>query len=212
MVRLRPWPQGRNSEGEKSLQPYRQVSNLSRYVALVAVLTALYSVYGYVSGIALRSLTLSLDLFFLLPVFFAVLVSLSGRRWSSTLFGTIIGLLFLYPSPNVPIPYHIGISLIINGLVFDLYLRETGSSLYELSRRQLVTAAILGNFSMAVAGLLIFQIFSQPQAALLWGFKLFTDPLVGAFGGFFGATVVERVKGVQARRTLEARSSLRIKN
>jgi len=191
----------------------RQTSStsVSRYVALIAVFTALYSIWGFVSGVELRPFTLSLDLFFLLPVFFALLVSLTGRRWSSTLLGTIIGLLFLYPTAGIPASPHITVSLIVNGLVFDLYLRESKTSPYDLSRRQLVTAAVLGNFAMAVAGLLVFQLFIGPQAALLWLFKLVADPVAGAFGGFFGAIVVERVKGVQTRKLVEAKSAVKIK-
>ncbi len=190
---------------------YRHASTTSRYVALVAVLTAIYSTYGYASGIALRPLTRSLDLFFLLPVFFAILVSLTGKKWSSTLLGTIIGLLFLYPTAGVPISPHITISLIVNGLVFDMYLRESKTSLYDLSRKQLVTAGALGNLAMAVAGLLVFQIFSQAQTAYLWAFALVGDTLVGAVGGFFGAVVVERVKGLQTRRVLEAKAFLKVR-
>ena len=174
----------------------------------MAVLTALYSIYGYISGIELQPLTKSLDLFFLLPVFFAILVSLTGRKWTSTLLGTIIGLLFLYPTSGVPLSPHITISLIANGLVFDLYLRQSKTSLYDLSKKQLVTAGALGNFAMAIAGLLVFQIFIGPTALYLWVLHLIGDPVVGALGGLFGSAIVERVKGVQTRRVLEARASM----
>jgi hypothetical protein len=202
---------------------YKQHSTTTRYIALVAVLTAIYSSYGYVSGVALQPLTQSLDLFFLLPTFFAILVSLTGKRWSSTLLGTIIGLLFLYPTAGVPFFPHIAISLIVNGLVFDIYLIKSKTSSYELSRRQLVTASALGNFAMAVAGLLAFQIFSPgiiQSASLgsfaltggfLWAFALITDTLVGAAGGFFGSVIIERVRGVQTRRALDAKASMQIR-
>src|SRR5579864_4977633 len=176
---------------------YKQHSTTSRYIALVAVLTATYSTYGYVFGTALQPLTQSLDLFFLLPTFFAILVSLTGKRWSSTLLGAIIGLLFLYPTAEVPFSPHIAISLIVNGLVFDLYLIKSKTSSYEMSRKQLVTAGTLGNLAMAIAGLLVFQIFSPgviqtaslgPYALtgeLLWAFAIIANALVGAAGGFF---------------------------
>ena len=190
---------------------YSRQSSTSRYVALVAVLTALYSIYGTVSGIELRPLTQSLDLFFLLPVFFAILVSLTGRKWSSTLLGTIVGLLFLYPTAAVPFSPHITVSLIVSGLVFDLYLRESKSDLYDISKRQLVAAGALGNFSMAVAGLLVFQIFIGPQATFLWVLKPIADTVVGALGGFFGWIVIERVKGIRTRRVLEAKTALKVR-
>jgi hypothetical protein len=37
------------------------------------------------------------------------------------------------------------------------------------------------------------------------------DTLVGAAGAFFGTIVVERVKGLQARRVLEAKSAVRVR-
>jgi hypothetical protein len=190
---------------------YKPTSSVSRYVALVAVFSALYSVYGYISGIALRSVTRSLDLFFLLPVFFAILFSLTGRKWSATLLGTIIGLLFLYPTAGVPLSPHITISLIVNGLVFDLYLRESKASAYDLSRKQLITAATLGNLAMAVSGLLVFQLFIAAQTAELWAIALIGDTIAGSLGGFFGSIVVDRVQGIQTRKVLEASSSVKIK-
>jgi len=192
---------------------HKPTSSISRYVALVAVLTALYSVYGYASGIELRGLTRSLDLFFLLPVFFAVLVSLAGRKWSATLLGTIIGLLFLFPSAGVPLSPHITVSLIVNGLVFDLYLQETKASPYSLSRKQLIPAAAFGNLAMAVSGLLVFQFFAPPSEAtsLPWSLAIIGDTAAGALGGLFGSIVVDRVQGIQTRKVLEASSSVKIK-
>src|ERR1700757_2761276 len=70
-------------------------ASASRYVALVAVLTALFTAYGYVSSVELRSLTRPLDLFFLLPAFFAILVSLTGKKWGGTFLATVTGLIFL---------------------------------------------------------------------------------------------------------------------
>src|SRR5690349_5803192 len=183
---------------------YKQHSTTTRYIALVAVLTATYTTYGYVSSAAFQPLTRSLGLFFLLPTFFAILVSLTGKKWSSTLLGTIIGLLFLYPAAEVPFFPYIAISLIVNGLVFDLCLIKSKTSSYELSRRQLVTASALGNLVMAVAWLIAFQVFSPgliQSASLgsfaltggfLWGFAMITNTLVGAAGGFFGSVIIER--------------------
>jgi hypothetical protein len=200
---------------------YRQHSTTTRYIALVAVLTAIYSTYGYVSGVAFQPVTQSLDLFFLLPVFFAILVALTGKKWSSTFLAATIGLLFLYPTAGIAFPPHIFISLIVNGLVFDLYLRESKTSFYDLSKRQLTTASALGNLAMAITGLLVFELF-DPQAlsqtflgngpiVYLWAFALIGDTLVGVAGGFFGAIVVERVRGVQTRKALEERASLKVR-
>jgi hypothetical protein len=190
---------------------HTRTSTTSRYVALVAVLTALYSIYGFVSGVELRPFTQSLDLFFLLPVFFAILVSLTGKKWSSTLLATIIGLLFAYPTAGVPFPWHITVSLIVNGLVFDIYLQESKIDLYEIPKRQLITAGALGNFGMAIAGLLVFQIFIGPQATILWVLKPMGDTFVGALGGLFGWMVIERVRGIRTRRLLEAKSAVKVR-
>jgi hypothetical protein len=202
--------------GSANLPSVRGAST-SRYVALVAALTALFTVYGYISSIELRSLTRSLDLFFLLPAFFAILISLTGKKWGGTILATIIGLIFLgTPSAGSNFSPHITASVIVNGLVFDLYLQHSGGSLLDPSRKQLVVAGTLGNLAMAPTGLLILQaVFGisilGPSPTATWAIALIGDTLVGAAGAFFGTIVVERVKGVQARRVLEAKSAVRVR-
>src|SRR5436309_13154150 len=83
-----PWMGGTNLPGVRG-------TSTSRYVALVAALPALFTAYGYVSSIELRSVTRSLDLFFILPAIFAIIVSLTGKKWGGSILGTIIGLIFL---------------------------------------------------------------------------------------------------------------------
>jgi hypothetical protein len=192
-------------------------TSTSRYVALVAVLTALFTAYGYVSSIEFRVVTHSVDLFFLLPAFFAILVSLTGKEWSGTILGAIIGLIFLgTPSAGGNFSPHITASVIVNGLVFDLYLQHSGGSLLDPSRRRLVMAGTLGNLAMAPTGLLILQAvlgpsILGPSPALTWAIALIGDTLVGSAGAFFGTVVVDRVKGLQTRRVLEAKSAVRVR-
>jgi len=187
-------------------------TSTSRYVALVAVLTAIFTVYGYVSSIELRTVTRSLDLFFLLPAFFAILVSLTGKKWGGTILGTVIGLIFLgTPSAGSNFSPHITASIIVNGLVFDLYLQRSGGSLLDPSRKHLVLAGTLGNLAMAPTGLLVLQAVGVPSLAVIWAIALIGDTLVGAAGAFFGTIIVERVKGLQARRVLEAKSAVRVR-
>jgi hypothetical protein len=187
-------------------------TSTSRYVALVAVLTALFTAYGYISSIEFRFVTRSLDLFFLLPTFFAILVSLTGKKWGGTILATIIGLIFLgTPSAGSNFSPHITASVIVNGLVFDLYLQQFGGSLLDPSRRHLVIAGTLGNLAMAPTGLLVLQAVGTSSPAVIWVIALIGDTLVGAAGAFFGTMVVERVKGLQARRVLEAKSAVRVR-
>ena len=187
-------------------------TSTSRYVALVAVLTALFTAYGYVSSIELRTVTRSLDLFFLLPAFFAILVPLTGKKWGGTILGTVIGLIFLgTPSAGSNFSPHITASVIVNGLVFDLYLQRSGGSLLDPSRKHLVLAGTLGNLAMAPTGLLVLQAVGVPSLAVIWAIALIGDTLVGAAGAFFGTIIVERVKGLQARRVLEAKSAVRVR-
>jgi hypothetical protein len=201
-------------------QPWMGAPNLpgiggtstSRYVALVAVLTAFFTAYGYISSIELRTVTRSLDLFFLLPAFFAILVSLTGKKWGGTILGTVIGLIFLgTPSAGSNFSPHITASVIVNGLVFDLYLQRSGGSLLDPSRKHLVLAGTLGNLAMAPTGLLVLQAVGVPSLAVIWAIALIGDTLVGAAGALFGTIIVERVKGLQARRVLEAKSAVRVR-
>jgi hypothetical protein len=192
--------------------PGLRATSTSRYVALVAVLTALFTAYGYVSSIEFRPVTRSLDLFFLLPAFFAILVALTGKKWSGTILGTIIGLIFLgTPSAAGNFSPHITASVIINGLVFDLYLQHSGDSLLDPSRKHLVVAGTLGNFVMAPTGLLVLQAVGGPSSAFIWAVALIGDTLAGSVGAYFGTVVVERVKGAQARRVLEAKSAIGVR-
>lgn len=188
---------------------YGASSTTSRYVALVAALTALYILYGYVSSVEFRTATRSLDLFFLLPAFFAILVSLTGRKWSATLLATINGLVFL--GTSAPVPVHIAASLITNGLVFDLYLQRSSKSLLDPSRKDLIIAGTLGNLAMAPVGLLILQAFGFPSSLVTWAIALIGDVAIGALGAAFGAVIVERVRGVQTRKIVEARASLNVR-
>src|SRR5438132_7220437 len=218
-------PNTRNSQCSSMNQPWIGGAGLrgvkgtvtSRYVALVAVLTALFTAYGYVTSIELRSVTRSVDLFFLLPAFFAILVSLTGKKWGGTILATIIGLFFLgTPSAGSNFSPHITASVIVNGLVFDLYLQRSGGSLLDPSRKHLAVAGTLGNLAMAPTGLLILQaVFGisvlGPSPTATWAIALVGDTLVGAAGAFFGTLVVERVKGLQARRVLEAESAVRVR-
>src|SRR5207245_9544854 len=134
-----PWMGARNLPGIGG-------TSTSLYVALVAVLTALFTAYGYVSSIELRTVTRSLDLFFLLPAFFAILVSLTGKKWGGTILGTIIGLIFLgTPSAASNFSPHITASVIVNGLVFALYLQGSVDSLLDPSKKAPAIAGKLRN-------------------------------------------------------------------
>jgi hypothetical protein len=64
---------------------------------------------------------------------------------------------------------------------------------------------------MAPTGLLVLQAVGGPASAAIWAIALIGDTLAGALGAFFGTIVVERVKGVQARRFLEAKSAVRVR-
>src|SRR5260370_20702591 len=126
------WMGGANLPGLRGM-------STSRYVGLVAVLTAVFTAYGYVSSIDLRTVTRWLDLFFLLPAFFAILISLTGKKWGATILATIIGLIFLgTPSAGSNFSPHITASVIVNGLVFDFYLQHFGGSLLDPSTKHLI--------------------------------------------------------------------------
>ncbi len=164
----------------------------SRDLALVAGLTGLYLVYGYASGVTFGHATLELDLFFLISALFTVVVSVTGKR----LLGTVNGLILL-GEPNAPIA--ITLSLIPNGLVFDLALYTRDHTIDGLSRKRFVIAGALGNLAMAISGLVILQAIGFFQGKGLdfilvtSVIALVTNPLVGAIGALFGTIVVKRV-------------------
>ncbi len=168
----------------------------SRDLALVAGLTGLYLVYGYASGVTFGHTILELDLFFLISALFTIAVSMTGKRWSATLLGTVNGLILL-GEPNAPLA--ITLSLIPNGLVFDLALYTRSYTVDGLSRKRFVIAGTLGNLAMAISGLVILQAIGFFQGKALDFIlatsiiALVTNPLVGAIGALFGTAVVKRV-------------------
>jgi len=176
----------------------------SRDLALVAGLTGLYLVYGYASGVTFQHNILELDLFFLISTLFTIVVSMTGKRWSATLLGTVNGLILL-GEPLAPLA--ITLSLIPNGIVFDLALYTRDHTIDRLSRKRFMIAGALGNLAMATSGLVILQGTGFFQAKGLdfvlttSVIALVTNPLVGAIGALFGTIVVKRV-GEQMRSPL----------
>jgi hypothetical protein len=168
----------------------------SRDLALIAGLTGLYLVYGYASGVTFGHAILELDLFFLISALFTIVVSMTGKRWSATLLGTVNGLILL-GEPNAPVA--ITLSLIPNGLVFDLALYTREHTIDGLSRKRFVIAGALGNLAMAVSGLVIllavgfFEGKGLDFILITSTIALVTNPLVGVIGALFGTVVVKRV-------------------
>jgi len=184
------------SYGERRTANDKLRTFTSRDLALVAGLTGLYLVYGYASGVTFGHTILELDLFFLISAFFTIVVSMTGKRWSATLLGTVNGLILL-GEPNAPVA--ITLALIPNGIIFDLALYTRDHTIDRLSRKRFVIAGALGNLAMAISGLIILQAigFFQGQGLefilVTSIIALVTNPLVGAIGAFFGTVVVERV-------------------
>lgn len=173
----------------------RKITSTSSYLALVAVLTGLYLTYGYASGVTLGHAIFELDLFFLISTLFTILVSLTGRKWSATILGTINGLL-LFADPNAPLG--IGLSLIPNGLVFDLALFGGNRVADVISKKRFVVAGALGSLAMAITGLLIAEAggalsATGPSLIVSSVIALVGNPIVGILGALLGTVVVERV-------------------
>ncbi len=159
---------------------------------MIAAFGALYTVWGFASSIALQSVTFSADLFFLIAALFAVLTAIVQKSWSATLLGTIVGLVFLgTPAPNV---VHITVSLIANGLVFDVYLRMVKLRYDPASRVHIIIAATLGNLVMAVIGLTAFQATGTSFSLLAWSLFVLGTGALGTLGAAFGLIVVKRVR------------------
>src|SRR6266571_1342292 len=120
---------------------------------------------------------------------------------SGVTFGhTILELdLFFLISALFTIVVSMTLSLIPNGLVFDLALYSHDHMIDELSRKRVVIAGALGNLAMAISGLVILQTIGFFQGKGLdfilatSVIALVTNPLVGAIGALFGTIVVRRV-------------------
>ena len=170
----------------------RHVRFTSRDLALIAGLSGLYLAYGYVSGVTLGNTIGSLDLIFLIALLFTVVVGLTRRAWSATLFGTITGLILL-GTPGAPSPAHIALPLIAGGFVFDLSIRLLGPESSRYRRNRIVAAGILGSFVMAPVGLAVLQVSGLPQLAIFWILAAVGNIVVGASGAFLGTVIFKRL-------------------
>jgi len=175
----------------------------TRDVSIVAALTALYVVVGSVSSYTLRTVTRSADLFFLISALFAILVVVVGKPWTATLLGTTSGLIFLlFLLTPIPFPPHVAAALVVNGLVFDGYLKVINrDKRTSPSRSQIVLAASLGSLAMAAVVLALFEALGTILPLTIWVIALITDVLIGALGGFFGIIVARRLRPAGVVRT-----------
>ncbi len=179
-------------------EPMGYARSNSRYIALVAGLTALYIVYAFASSIIFGNTIMTLDLFFLISALFTILISLTGRQWGGTVLGTVNALI-LMPSGA---PFPVTLALIPNGIVFDLAIRTGDRIVGTLSRKHFVIAGALGNLVMAISGLLLLVAVGQSYPAYLWAIAAVSNTLVGAVGALFGTVVVARIRFRQQKLRL----------
>jgi hypothetical protein len=168
-----------------------------RDLALISGFAGVLVADGYVSSLA-RTVTRNLDTFFLIATLFTVLALMTRKHWTSTLLALVTGLIFL-ATPGAPFPPHITLSLIANGLVFDLALliMLARSSRPEPSRNQLAVAGSLGSGIMALVALPLIAFFDPSAITKLpfsvWPGIILGDAFIGLIGVFFGYLVAKRI-------------------
>jgi len=171
-------------------EPMGYARSNSRYIALVAGLTALYLVYAFSSSTIFGNSIMTLDLFFLISALFTILVSLTGRSWGGTVLGTVNAII-LIPSGA---PFPVTLALIPNGIVFDLAIRTGDRFVENTSRGHFVIAGALGSLVMAISGLSLLFAVGQSFPAYVWAIAAVSNILVGAAGALFGTVVVDRIR------------------
>ena len=165
-----------------------------RDLALISGFAGILVADGYVSSLA-RPVTRTTDTFFLIAALFTVLALMTRKHWTSTLLALVTGLIFL-ATPGAPFPPHITLSLIANGIVFDLALlamlsRSTGP---EPTRNQLAVAGSLGNMVMAITALAALTTTVGVNIPLnIWPAIILGDAFIGLIGVFFGYLVAKRL-------------------
>lgn len=187
---------------------WRNGSYSNREIGLIAGLAALFLVYAYASSISFRIATRSVDIFFLLAALFTILKCVTRKPWSTTLFAIVTGPIFLLTP--APFPVHITIAVIVNGFIFDLYLRlgrETG----PYSRRHLLAAGALGSFVMAAIVFSVLTFLGLRIPTFVYGLGLATDTVAAVLGVLLGIVVVRRISPEYAHlRPIETRRTVLI--
>jgi hypothetical protein len=170
-------------------------------------------VYGYSSSVFFtvngKPVTNSIDVFFLLAIVFTVLKCMIGKHWSATLLAIVASPLYLF-IPGVPLPFHTSIAVIVNGFIFDLYLR-LGKEDFHYSRRHLILSGALGSFVMAAITLAVFRVFGPSFGinipVFVYPIALVMDTFAGIFGVLLGVVIARRLGAEYAPlKSVKARS------
>ncbi len=170
-------------------------NTLVRDLMVVAGFAAILVADGYVSSLA-RSITRTTDVFFLIATLFTLAALITRRTGMPTLLGVIAGLIFL-GAPGSPFPPHITVSLVANGLAFDLALMMVFRRSGEFAgptRNQLLVAGSLGNMAMAIIALVVLETTVGVNIPIqIWPAIIFGDGFVGTIGAWFGFVVGRRL-------------------
>ncbi len=139
---------------------------------------------------------------------FTILKCLTGRPWAATLLAIVSSPAYLFTA--APFPVHIMIALIVNGFIFDLYLR-LGQDKIRYARNHLVVAGAIGSFVMAAITLAVLTVVGLNIPAFVYPIALVTDTLAGAVGVILGIIIVRRVGGEYAPlKTIKTRKTVSI--
>ncbi len=126
----------------------------TRHVAVIALLSALYSILGGASGLLVGPLLRGYPAHFFRGLTMSMTAAYSQRRWSTTLMGFISGLIFLVIVP-APASYLLASSLVA-GLAYDAVIM-VGGRYAESSRRRgrIVLGTVVSSVAEAVVALSI---------------------------------------------------------
>jgi hypothetical protein len=174
---------------------WKRQSFTNRDLALIAGVGAVAIVYGYFASVSFRTVTRSTDVFFLMATAFTILKCTTGKHWTATLLALVASPVYLLTS--APFPIHIPIALVVNGFIFDLYLR-LGQEKTRYARNHLVVAGAIGSFVMAAITLTVLTVFGIPIPPFVLPIALITDTFAGVIGVLLGIVIARRVSAEYA--------------
>ena len=132
----------------------QQLVKTTRHIAVIALLSALYSILGAASGLLVGPLLRGYPAHLFRGLTMSMTAAYSQRKWSTTLMGFISGIIFLVIVP-APAPYLLAASLAA-GLAYDAVIM-VGGRYAESSRRRgrIVLGTVVSSVAEAVVALSI---------------------------------------------------------
>lgn len=162
---------------------------------LIALFSAIYVAYSYVSSATVGGVTHGLDTNLVRSALFVLLTALAMKFGASTLMGIICGAVFALAIP-APFPIYLLPAVFLYGLTYDLYMRVLGFSTHATKAKHVIMATIFSSAVMSIVALTALTwvgVLPTEGLVYIWSFGLLGDIVMGLIGSILGLRIAKYV-------------------